>query len=492
MRFIALLLCICCPSAARRCAADVFVYRDDAGEQQTLDARLLGSGRGFHALLKADGQIELVRQEAVERREPADGPQPLSEAAMVEVLQERFGAELLRAHVERPFVVGFVAAGPLDRRAETRVKGFVQKSARFLNNVRSVFDRFARDMRFPLRDPEYPLVMLVFESEHDFNAFAVESSGGEGLSARNIAGFYSGLTNWLAIRLEECRTFQVPLHEAIHQQMYNRVFQRLAPIPKWFDEGIATGFENNGERVDIHPARINGLYASLARRLPADEVSWADIVTDDRSFVGDVLAAESYIEAWSLHWMLVTERTAAYRRYVQELATRQTLEELPVAARTEHFEQVFGTTVAELAEDFPRVLEAGLKRQKLRLPPAPPAGVMLAHAALAEVRVRATNDLSSGRLLVEGQIRNTSPIRPLTYHVAVVTESGLYTDWIIERLGVNESAPLTGKVAAKVLPGSLGGQATTFTVRVQSVLPDSSAAREWLRAAPLPAGFPEP
>lgn len=480
---------ICLVVAATEVRADTFVYIDKDGAEQTVNTQLLGTGQDAMALLQADGQIRVIPEGAVTKRETADGPAPITPAGMVDVLKQRFGADVLRTQTDKQFVIALVASGPIDRRTETRVKGFLQKTTRFMNNVNTVFERFARDMNFPLHDPEYPLVTVVFESDEDFNTFTTENTEREGISATHIAGFYSPLTNWLAIRLEECRTFRVPLHEAIHQQMYNRVFQRLAPIPRWFDEGIATGFENNGEKVDIHPAKINSQYAWLSKHMESDDVKWADIVNDDESFGGDILAAESYVEAWALHWMLVTQHEAAYRKYVQELASRTPLEDLPAEQRTERFKAIFGESVATIAEQFPRVLDVGIKRQKVKAPPQSPDGVMVANEALAEIKVKALNDLSSGRLLVEGQIKNTSPIRAMTYHVAVVTSSGTYTDWVIESLDVNASAPLPGKAAAKVLPGTIGGLAATFTVRVQAALPGSATANEWVREAPLPKEF---
>jgi hypothetical protein len=433
-----------------------------------------------------------VPEQAVQSRDVSPGPEPLTADAMVQVLKDKFGEDRLSVQVQKPYVVAIVLAGPLDRRGETRTKGFLQKTARFMNNVDTVFERFARDNRFPLRDPEYPLVTVVFESDDDFNAYADEATGGAGLSAGNIAGFYAGLTNWLALRLEECRTYQVPLHEGIHQLMYNRVFQRLAPIPKWFDEGIATGFESNGERVDVHPAKINSHYAWLAKDSGTDDLSWGDVIANDESFNGDILAAESYIEAWCLHWMLVTQHTDEYRRYVQELAARTPLEDLPADQRTGKFEEIFGASVDELASDFPRALESGLRRQKVEFPAEPPPGVSLTNSRLAEVRMQAVIDGGSGRLNVEGTLKNTSPIRPLTYHVAVVTDSGVYSDWVIESLDVGKSARLEPKVAAKFLPGSPGGPASTFLVRVQWAVPGGETAEQWLRSPPLPAGLGEP
>src|SRR5690606_16055146 len=130
-----LMVTMCLVLAAEIASADTFTYRDEQGGEQTVEARLLGSGQGAHALLKADGQVLLVSQGAVEKRETADGPPPLASAAMVDVLQQRFGADLLRTHTDKEFVIAFVAAGPLDRRGETRVKGFLQKTTRFMNNV---------------------------------------------------------------------------------------------------------------------------------------------------------------------------------------------------------------------------------------------------------------------------------------------------------------------------------------------------------------------
>ncbi len=468
--------------------ADTFTYLDSDSKEQVVEAQLLGSGQGRHALLKADGQILMVPQEAVQKREPAEAPPAATPEELVAVLEERFGAERLQTHYQAPFLVALVLAGPLEGRSTTRVTGFLRKTARFMDSVETVFSRFARDMKFPLRDPEFPLVTIVFESDDDFNTFAVETTGGAGPSADNLAGFYNGLTNWLAIRLVECRTYQVPLHEAIHQQMYNRVLQRAAPVPRWFDEGIATGFENNGERVDVHPAKINSTYAWLAKDLPSDGVSFHQIVTDDQSFHGDIMAAQSYVQAWSLHWMLVTGHTDSYQTYVQDLASREPLQELTGEERADRFQEAFGASIREIAADFPRALESGMRRQRIKPPAQPPVGVSLTNDALAEVKLKAANGLD-GRMRVEGTVKNDSPIRPLTYHVAVITNTGVYTDWVIPNVPVGKTAPLELKTAAKVMPGAFGGISSTFMVRVQWTLPDSDEARDWIRRAPLPAGF---
>jgi hypothetical protein len=468
--------------------ADTFTYLDQDATPRTVEARLAGSGQGAHALEKADGELLIVPQSVVRDRKPGDDPEPITTDGMIALLEDRFGKDVLRTQVHKPFIVGLVLAGPLEKRAETRVRGFLQKAGRFMKNVEKVFLGYATDMRFPLQDPRFPLVLLIFESDADFNSYALESTGGQGLSADNIAGFYYKINNWLAIRMAECRTFEVPLHEAIHQQMYNRVFQRLAPVPAWFDEGIATGFENDGERVDVNPARINSRYARASQDDRLLGESWVGVIEDDRSFHGDVLAGQSYVQAWCLHWMLCTRHTDAYKKYVQKLASHQPLQEHSAEHRKQEFNDVFGASVFAVQKDFPRALEAGLKRQKIRFASPPPPGVMVTNQALGEVKMKAVNrgDLG-GRLTVEGSITNESPIRALTFHVAVVTDNGVYTDWVVPDLASGASAPLPGKVAAKLLPGAVGGISSTFGVRVKSVLPDSDDAGKWKRGElPVP------
>jgi hypothetical protein len=75
--------------------------------------------------------------------------------------------------------------------------------------------------------------------------------------------------------------------------------------------------------------------------------------------------------------------------------------------------------------------------------------------------------------------------------VAVVTDSGVYSDWVIDSLDVGKSTRLEPKVAAKFLPGSPGGPANTFLVRVQWAVPGGETAEQWLRSPPLPAGLEE-
>lgn len=130
--------------------ADTFVYLDQDGNEQTVEAKLAGTGQGAMALEKADGQITLVAESFVRDRKPAAGPDPVDAKGMVKVLEDHFGADHVRTSIDEPFVIALVLSAPLDRRSERQVTGFVTRASRFMSNVETVFTRFMKDMRIPL------------------------------------------------------------------------------------------------------------------------------------------------------------------------------------------------------------------------------------------------------------------------------------------------------------------------------------------------------
>jgi hypothetical protein len=308
------------------------------------------------------------------------------------------------------------------------------------------------------------------------------------MSAQRMAGFYSGMTNHLAIRLAECRTFEVPLHEAIHQQVYNRnVFQRLAPVPHWFDEGIATGFEGNQGKVNIGPTKISARYARQV--LAAKNLSFGQIMADDDGFRGDVLAGEAYGYAWGLHWLMVTKYRTQYPKYVRLLAEKSPLAKQTAEERLSDFRDVFGKAPDEVTKDFRPYLDTGIRRQKVVLNPEKPAGISQTHENVGEVELTAVSRIDEGgRMEVEGKLTNTSPIRAMAYYVTVETDAGTYADWHIPNLDVQKTAPLPKQIVVKAMRGApAAGRASKFRVHIRSTPVDSAEAAEWKKGK-----LPEP
>lgn len=472
-------------SVAGTATADSFTYIERDGSKVEVEARLVGSGQGRHILELADGQYRLVAQAAVLKREVGEGPKPMTPDEVIEQLTAKFGRANFRGYAEGHFVIGLVLTEPLPKSLETRAKVCLKKSARFMANVERNFKAFTKRMRIETRPPTHPLVLLVFETDDDFEKYNNEITGGRGMSAGSTAGFYSPITNWLAIRMSECLTFATPLHEAIHQQVFNQhVLQRLAPTPAWFNEGIATGFEGNGERINRGPSKVSTRYSRMAKR--ARNVDWQAIVDDDKAFRGDVLAGEAYVHAWSMHWLLVSRYKDEYVEYVKLLAKKEPLQEQSPSERRREFEQAAGKSVSALQSEFPKALESALKRQRLPKEKPRRTGELTVQSNLAEVKVLAIG--RAGLLQTEGTIKNISAIRPMTFHVVVQTNSGKYAEWVIPNLGINKTTSLSRQLAQKMMRNSPGGPSTTFGIRVSAATPGSQQAKQWEAGkVPVPA-----
>jgi hypothetical protein len=454
--------------------ADKFVYRDQQNKSVEVEARLAGSGQGVMILECDDGQYRLVPEAAIVKREVGEGPVPLTHEEMAARLQERFGADFFRSYVREPFVLGLVLSSPLPKSSESRARAFLGKVATFMKKA-----------RIPAKVPMFPLVVLIFETEEAFEKYTKEETGERGLSASRIAGFYSGVTNFLAIRLGECRTLEVPLHEAIHQQVYNRnVFQRLSPVPHWFDEGIATGFEANEGRINIGPTKVSPMYARQA--LAAQLIDWELMMTKDGVFAGDIIAGEAYGHAWGLHWLLVTKYRSQYGKYVRLLAEKEPLMKEEPEQRLADFQEAFGKSVGEMEKEFLGALETAIKRQKVELVKVKPAGISLTKENVGEVELTAVS--FGSRIDLQGKLMNVSPFRPMAFYVVAVTDGGTYADWHIPNLDVMKTAQLPVKNPTQLIRGvTARGASERFRVKIISAPPDSDEAARWKKGElPVP------
>jgi hypothetical protein len=477
MRYVFLMVLLLLAADSAR--ADRFTYRDSEGERVTIEARLHGSGQGAFALEKADGQIELVPERAIIERVPGEDPKPLTEAEMVEQLTEEFGADRFRAQIKSPFVCGLVLAAPLSSAVEeSRARAFLKKGCDFMKRIENIFEQFARQARLPLERPTYPLVLLVFETDEDFEKYALEITGGKGISAGNILGFYSAITNFLAIRMSECHTFETPLHEAIHQQVYNRnVLKRLAPLPGWYNEGIATGFEGNGDRITNGPVKVNSVYARIAaERSP---IGWKDLVSGDTAFRGDIFAGDAYMHAWSMHWLLLNNYSNQYTKYVKMLGQKEPLAEESAEDRLKEFEEAFGKSPEDFQGEMLPKLKLEIKRQKVTFKKTA-TGRDVKQSHLAEVDFSAT--LRPQGILVGGNLTNISYIRDMAYYITIESGSGVYADWHIPSLAMKRSTQLNPQFARKrVARPKPGLGPTAVMLRVHSTLVDSETAQAWKR-----------
>lgn len=457
-------------------SADQFTYTDRDGKQVTVEARLAGSGKGSVALELADGYMRIIPQGAISKRVPGDPPKPITHEEMAAKLTKRFSKKLTRTYIDKPFVVAIVFEAPLDSKDERRCSAFLKKAGRYLRAMERMFKGFADRYELPHHDPKFPLVMVIFESDIDFEKYTTKATGGQALSASRIAGFYSGETNWLAIRLNECHDFDTPLHEAIHQQVYNRgVTQRLSPVPTWFQEGIATGFAGNGKRVNVAPSMVSAKFARRTYR--SKQINWATVVVDDSPFRGNDLAGDAYTHAWGMHWLLVTRYKKQYTEYVKKLNQKKTLGSVTREERAREFKETFGKSAGELQRSFAQVLAAAIRRERVSLRDPEPPGVNHVTSNLADVSILGA--VRGGRIEVYGRLFNISPIRRMTFYVTVETDGGTYADWLIPELKYRTKTSLRKQLVLKRMRNSRGGPSRAFRVKVQCAVPGTEKEKRW-------------
>lgn len=483
LELVIAVLTLISPGAA---PGDTFTYLNKDRNSVQVEAELYGSGQGVHALRLADGQIQIIPQAAVQNRKVAAGPEPLTPEAALKQLENKFGKVTFRGLAEPPYVIGLILAAPLPKSSERRASAALKKAAHFMKSVERVFKEFVKRIRVDTKPPTHPLVLLIFETDDIFNKYNKEVTGGQGLSARNTSGFYSPLSNWLAIRMTECLTFETPLHEAIHQQVYNQhVLKRLAPLPTWFNEGIATGFEGNGEKISIGPSRISRRYSYKAQQPMT--LDWKTIVADDSAFRGDVLAGEAYTHAWSLHWLLVSKYRDKYVAYLKLLSQKEPLQVENSKQRVREFEEILGKSVSEFQSEFFMYLRAGLKRQKLPVARKKQPGKLTVQSNLAEISIIGGGGRDIGLFQASGKLKNISTIRAMSFHAVVSTNAGTYCEWFVPNLKINKTVLLKRKFARMLMRNAPDGVSSSFRIHVSSATPDSDEAARWNRGVfPVP------
>jgi hypothetical protein len=241
---------------------------------------------------------------------------------------------------------------------------------------------------FELRDPEFPLVALVFDSKRSYAQYAERDLGPAAASAISF-GYYSLLTNRMTTYdltgLESLgghggrigttalvnrilarpggeRNVATIVHEATHQLAFNSgLHARFADIPLWVSEGVAIFFETPDLRSSrgwrtigaVNQVRLQQFRRYLSSR---PENSLYTLLADHARFRNTATAADAYAEAWALTYYLLRTRTEDYVRYLQLLAKKQPLAEDRPAERIAQFEAAFGQDWRQVDGQFIRYM----------------------------------------------------------------------------------------------------------------------------------------
>jgi hypothetical protein len=333
---------------------------------------LIAAKDGGVLLLARDGQLWLVQPD--EKMEQVSDSSPFSATSREEITK----------HVLAELPVGF----KVHDTAHYLI--FYDTSTAYAQWCGSLFERLYmaftnawKRKDFELKDPEFPLVAIVFANKDSYRNFTKPDLGDAGDA---IIGYYGLLTNRMTMydltglhpqerrhgsnaaqinqilsQPEALNTVATIVHEATHQIAFNcGLHARLSDCPRWFSEGIAMFFESPDLRSakgwkgigNLNKNRLTQFYKYQAGR---PENSLETLIRDDKRFADPKIAGNAYAEAWALTYFLIRQRPKEYVAYLQRLSTKKPLLQDTPEERVKEFCRYFGD-LSKLDNDFRRYM----------------------------------------------------------------------------------------------------------------------------------------
>ena len=255
-------------------------------------------------------------------------------------------------------------------------RAYAQWCGALFERLHDAFGNFWRQADFPLVDPGRPLTVVIFSDRRRYEAVAARDLGA---ATDRVVGYYNMLNNRVTTfdltgsdmpghkpgrsagragleilaSPEAAGLVATLVHEATHQMAFNcGMHRRLAPVPLWVSEGIATYFET----PDLTSGRgwrgIGGINKPRLERFLQSPRPGAieSIVLGDEPFRQADTAIDAYARAWALTSFLVQTRKEAFVAYLRMLAEKEPLADDSPEQREKEFTAAFGASPAALEE----------------------------------------------------------------------------------------------------------------------------------------------
>lgn len=339
--------------SARGADAKRFTLQTDF-HGKTLEGTPLFSSDAQVMLLARDGKLwDIKPQEAKNSRKTSNGFSGFSAAEMRAALEREFAGKL-----EITGTGHYLVAHPRNQGS--------QWAARFEELYRS-FVHYFKVRGFNLREPQFPLVAVVWPKQEDYFRYAI--SDGERANP-NVLGYYSPRSNRITLydvnggipKADWSQNAATIIHEATHQTAFNTgIHNRFSATPKWVVEGLGTLFEapaiwdsRNPRQSDrVNRGRLMDFkhYAKSHRK----PMAFVDLISSDRLF--DINPMDAYAEAWALTYFLVETDGRRFSEYLTKVSARPDFVDYPSAQRLKDFTSVFGDNFPMLESHYLRFIE---------------------------------------------------------------------------------------------------------------------------------------
>ena len=342
--------------------ASVTVTWDLAGAPRTTSGQVvLEDSQGGMLLLERSGELRTIPASQLKSRAPAaaDASGPFDAEELGAALRREFGGrfDVIRT---KHYVV-----------CTDSGKRFAEWTGKLFERLFDGFHAAWKDTGLELREPVFPMPVLIFAKEQDYRDYAQRDVGPIAVDL----GYYSSLTNRVALRdltpakagersgdlsgLVDAANVSTIVHEAAHQIAFNTGFHvRLADNPMWLTEGLAMYFEspdlrnNSGWKTtgQVNRARLQRYRDySRNRRQPG---SLKSLLVGNEQFTRAETAADAYAEAWLLTHYLIRQRRDDYVAYVRRLQAKTPLDIGTAESRLSEFCEVFGDDIGRLEREL--------------------------------------------------------------------------------------------------------------------------------------------
>ncbi len=335
------------------------------GERRALEGVVLVEAVDGGLLVERnDERLELVPPAAIRGRTPIDRP----EAESPRDLGRRILGELPPGFdllVTRHYVICFDTS-----------RAYAQWCGALFERLHDAFINFWNQAGFEATPPPRPLVVVIFADRQRYETFAARDLGA---ASDRVVGYYNLMTNRVTTfdltgsaalarpagqsaaraaleilsRPEAAGMVATLVHEATHQMAFNAgLHQRLAPVPLWVSEGVATYFETPDLAHDRGWKGIGNVNRQrLDRFVSSHEPGWIEaIVRDDESFRRPDEALDAYARGWALTFYLMQTRKADFITYLQAIAGKAPLVDNSPEERLADFEAAFGAPPGAIEE----------------------------------------------------------------------------------------------------------------------------------------------
>jgi hypothetical protein len=309
------------------------------------EAVLLESTGRMHHLSQSD----IASHKLLER---AFQPQSTLEASRL--LQQELGPNF-EVVIQGPYVI----CSPKSRAARWRER---------FQSLLAGYIRYFEVRGWPLRQPDFPLVVIVLPDRNSFQRYLAQ----EGVRlGPNVVGSYLPRSNRCvlyelvgAVGVDWSETEATIVHEAIHQIAFNTgVHERLAENPLWLVEGFATMFEQPA----VYDTRVN--HSTLESRMLISKVQQLQpilrepgalesrlrsMIESDSIFQQEQLT--SYAVGWALTFYLSERMPNEFAAYLK-LQRKRDFGNYSSASRSRDFRKTFQMEPASLALQIQRLLQ---------------------------------------------------------------------------------------------------------------------------------------